>query len=404
MLFKYIVKDKTGRKIVAQKEANSQEELIKLLQAQGYYVIKILPVKIEKVAIGRKRRFTHSRITSGELILLARQLATMLGAGVTLIKSLDIILPQITSKKLYSVVLDIKKRIEEGSSFSEALKAHQNVFSNLWISIVQTGETSGELPIVLERLATYLEERGDFKRRIITALTYPSLLFLIGIGALLFFVSRIVPTFAEIFSQFDIKLPLPTRILISVSNFIVRFKWLIILGVPSGIFLIYKYIKGPGKPLFDRVILRVPLFGVLFQEIFLERFSSEMKTLLEAGVSIVVSLKVTEDSIDNIIFKKAIDRIRESVKNGKPLSEEMRKDEVFSAMVTQLVSVGEEIGNLPEMFRRINQFYSNVIKAKIERMLALFEPFMIVIMGIIIGSMVISMYLPIFKIATLAGK
>ena len=148
----------------------------------------------------------------------------------------------------------------------------------------------------------------------------------------------------------------------------------------------------------------MPLFGVLFQEIFLKRFSSEIETLLEAGVPIVVSLNVAKDSIENIVFKKAIDRIGESVKNGKSLSEEMKKNEVFSAMVTQLVSVGEEIGNLPEMFRRINQFYSNVIKAKIERMLSLFEPFMIVIMGIIIGSMVISMYLPIFKIATLAGK
>ncbi len=404
MLFEYIARTKEGKKIVSRREVSSREELVRFLQNKGYYVISVYPAQRETRSFFTSklvRRFTHSRIKSSDLILFARQMATMLGAGVSLVKSLEIISRQISSKKFFDVIEDVKSEIEKGSSFSEVLKRYSGIFSSLWVSLIETGEASGNLSIVLERLAAYLEDREEFKRKIITALIYPSILFIVAIGAILIFIFKIIPTFSKIFKEFDITLPLPTQILIKVSNFIMHFWYILFIIIPLGVFFLYKYLRTGGRNFFDRLMLRLPILGNLIREISIEHFSAEMKTLLEAGVPIVYTLEMSEKSANNIVLRSILEKVKEAVKAGKTLSEPLESSGYFPPMVVQLIRIGEEVGDLPGMFRRINEYYSLLIETKISRMLALFEPFMIVFMGVIIGGMVISMYLPIFKLATL---
>lgn len=406
MIFEYIVRDTKGKKVKGTQEATTREEAVKVLQSRGLFILRVYPFKQpvmtsseeEKI---KRRLFTHRGIKQADLILFARQMATMLEAGVSLVRALDIILKQTTSKNFYDMVLNIRNDIEQGLSFSESLRKYQKYFSSLWISLAETGEASGNLALSLERLATYLEERAEFRRKVITSLMYPLIITLVAVMALLFFTLKIVPTFSRIFMQFEIEMPGPTKVLIAISDFLLRFGWILLFVVPVACFFLYKYIKTGGKEYFDRIVLKLPMLGTFLKELSIERFSAEMKTLLESGVPIVYSLEMVERSVMNVVLRDIMTQIKESVKRGRTLSEIIEKFEYFPPMVTQLIKIGEEVGDLSGMFAKVNKFYSQLIETKVTRILALFEPVMIVIMGVIIGGMVISMYLPIFKLATL---
>lgn len=405
----YTVRDNAGKKQTGSEEAGSSEELISRLQARNLIVVSIdyepkdEPASAARGDVpGRYRRFSHYAVRGDDLVIFCRQLATLLGAAVTILKSLDIISKQVSSRRLYNIIRALMKNMEGGLSFHEALAKHPKVFSELWVNLVETGEASGNLAGVLNRLASHLEKSAAFRRKIISSLIYPIILMIAATGALLFLTMKIIPTFAEIFKGFDIELPTLTLMLLSVSNFVRKYFLFIAGACIAGYFMFRAYINTKeGRVAYEKFKFNLPLFGEFNRALTVERFSSSMSTLIESGVPILYSLEITEHSVDNMVMADIIHRIKEDVVTGKSLSSTIEKSGFFEPMVGQMVAVGEEVGDLPQMFKRINTFYQEYTETFLLRFTALFEPFMLIFMGVVIGIMVVGMFLPIFRIANI---
>ncbi|MDD5246323.1 MAG: type II secretion system F family protein [Candidatus Omnitrophica bacterium] len=409
--FFYVARDGLGKKVSGVEEGSTSDEIINRLQSRDLIVITVAAdyeqdVKglREEIVAQSKAKLKHYRVTPDDLVLFCRQLATLLGAGVTILKSLEIICMQVTSFKLYNVIRNLQKNMEAGLSLHEAMAKHPLVFSELWVNLVESGEASGNLAVVLNRLANYLERNAAFKRKLISAILYPIILMVAGLGALLFLTVRIIPTFAELFKGFDITLPLLTRMLISTSLFIKKFFLLLIGLLVVGAVLFRRYIKTKeGRKKFEQFQFRLPVFGEMFRALVVERFSSEMSTLVESGVPILYSLEIAEHSVGNLVMSEVVRKIKDEVREGKPLNQPLAKSGFFEPMVVQMVTIGEEIGELSPMFKKINAFYQEYVETFLARFATIFEPFMLVFMGIIIGIIVIGMFLPIFQISQISG-
>lgn len=405
--FFYIARNKEGKKDSGVEEAASQEEAVSRIQAKDLIVINIFPESKDTVTGLRPEAIAkiqfkpkHYRVTKDDLVLFCRQLATLLGAGVTILKSLEIISRQVSSRRLFNVIKDLQKNMEAGLSFHEVMAKHPSVFSDLWINLIESGEASGNLAMVLGRLAGYLERNAAFRSKIVSALVYPVILTCVGLFALLFLTVKIIPTFVELFKGFNIELPLLTQILVSISGFIRKYFLLIIIVIAAGIFMLRSFISTRhGKKKFEDVLFKFPVIGEFFRVITIERFTSEMATLVESGVPILYSLEIAEHSVGSITLAEIIRNIKDEVRNGKPLSQPLEKSAFFEPMAVQMIMIGEEIGELPNMFKRLNAFYQEYIDTFLTRFTAMFEPLMLVFMGAVIGIMVIGMFLPIFKIA-----
>jgi type II secretory pathway component PulF len=404
MRYFYIARDQAGAKTSGAEDVSSQEELVSRLQQKGLTVLSVTPEQRAQGfngAVAAKSRFKpkYYRITSDDLTLFCRQLSTLLGAGVTILKSLDIISQQVSSRKLFLIIRELQRNMEGGFSFHEAMAKHPTVFSELWINLVESGEASGNLSMVLSRLASYLERNAAFKRKVVSALIYPAILVVVGFGALLFLTIKIIPTFVEIFDGFNIQLPLLTRILVSISAFVRKFVLVLAGGSALGFFLLKNYTKTKaGRRQYERMLFRTPVFGEFFRVLIIERFTSEMSTLVESGVPILYSLEIAEHSVGNVVLGEIIRNIKEDVREGKPLSHPLERSGFFDPMAVQMVTIGEEIGELSNMFKRLNAFYQEYIDVFLTRFTAMFEPLMLVFMGAVIGIMVIGMFLPIFQI------
>jgi type IV pilus assembly protein PilC len=405
--FYYVSRDSSGKKISGVEDAVSQEELISRLQARELFVVQVLPESSKEaeslLAAETSRKKTikqHSRITLDDRVLFCRQFSTLLSAGVTVLECLRIISRQVSSRQLFKVIQKIVKDMEAGASLHEAMSRHPRVFSDLWVNLTESGEASGNLALIFERLSSYLERNAAFRRKVISALIYPSILMTVGVGALLFLTIKIIPTFASLFDNFNIKLPLLTRLLIKMS-FLIRHYFLLVLGVSIVLgFLIRRYIRTPkGRRIYERFLFSLPLFGEFFKVLMIERFASGLSTLIESGVPIVYALEITEGSVANLTLAEIIRRIKEGVREGRSLSEPLNKSGFFEPMVVQMVAIGEEIGDLPGMFKKISAYYQEYVERFLARFTSMFEPIMLIFMGAVIGIMVVGMFLPIFQIA-----
>ena len=409
--FTYIAKDNSGKKITGFDDAVTRDEVIARLQTRNLVVINV-KVDSRKQGVKFKSRPSkfghargHSRVTTNDLTLFCRQLATLLGSGVSILEALSIISKQVSSRQFFNVLSDLKKRMEEGLSLHEAMAKNGKVFSGMWVNLVESGEASGNLSIILARLASYLERNAQFRGKILSALMYPIILMAVGIGALVFLTVKIIPTFAELFASFNMDLPLLTQILISVSNFVRGYLIFLILGMVGIVFLIKRYIRTPdGRKKFEHLLFSFPLFGEFFRNLIIERFSSEMSTLIESGVPILYALEISERSVNNLVMADIIREIREEVREGRPLSIQMENSGFFEPMVAQMVRIGEEVGDLAGMFKKINSFYLEYVDTFLTRFTSMFEPIMLVFIGGIIGIMVVGMFLPIFQISQIGMK
>jgi len=410
--FFYIARDNKGNKVSGVEEATSQEEVVNRLQAKDFVIVNVIPEYREDLrALGSEvlakahLRFRHYRVTSDDLVLFCRQLATLLGAGVTILKSLDIISVQVSSARLFGIIKNLQKNMEAGLSLHEAMAKHSAVFSELWVNLVDSGEASGNLAMILSRLASYLERDASFRRKIISALIYPVILMIAGLGALLFLTIKIIPTFADLFKTFDLDLPLLTRMLIAISGFIRKYIIIIFIIIAVSFYMFRKYIRTEnGRRRYERFKFKLPVFGEFFRSLIVERFSSEMSTLVESGVPILYSLEITEHSVGNLVMSDMIRAVKETVREGKSLSQPLEKSGFFEPMVVQMIAIGEEIGELSQMFKKINAFYQEYVEVFLTRFTSMFEPVMIIFMGIIIGMIVIGMFLPVFQIAQMGGQ
>lgn len=406
-LFSYIAKTKDGKNIKDAEEAFSREELIKRLKEKELFIISVKELSakpfLSSPAFFKKKK-GHTGINLLDLTFFARNLATTLSAGVPLLRSLEVISVQTESVKLGVVIKNIVNGIKRGLSLSEAIATHPRVFSSLWRGIMEVGEATGNLPFVLERLASYLEMRLDFERRVKSALIYPVILLIAGFIAVFIFFQFILPRFTKLFEQFDITLPLITQILFNISNFTHKFFPYIFLLVVGTVVLSVWARRRPAMIQFlDRISLQLPLVSDVVILTCLERFSSTMYILLESGVPIVYTLEVVSKSIGNNVLGEKIATVKENVRRGESLSSEVAKIDFFPSLITEIVSIGEEAGNLPEMFKKISSHYQRDLFTKVDRLVAVFEPLMIVVMGGVIGTIVISLFLPLFKLSTMGG-
>jgi type IV pilus assembly protein PilC len=404
--FYYIARNSVGVKETGIEEALSQEDAVAKIQSKGLIVVNVIPEGSESFGESSsgsliKIRFKpkHGRVTSSDLMLFCRQLSTLIGAGVTILMSLEIISKQVASRKLYDISIELKKNMEAGLSFHEALAVQSKIFSDLWINLVESGEASGNLAVVLSRLAAYLEKEAEFRNKIISALVYPVILTFVGVAALLFLSLKIVPSFAELFKSFNLTLPFLTLILVGVSDFLRKYVLMLLLLIGGAIFSFRKYIKTTvGRRSFEKFKFKLPVFGEFFLAINIERFSSGMATLLESGVPILYSLEISERSVDNLIMADVIRKIKNDVREGKPMRDSFERSGFFEPMVIQMVSIGEEIGELPQMFKRVNSFYQDYCDTFLTRFVSMFEPFVLIFIGGVIGVMVVGMFLPIFEL------
>jgi len=410
--FYYIARNHLGAKETGVEEGLSQEDIVTKVQARGLTIVNVIPEGVESTtgnlsttaSAKIKFKHKHGRVTEEDMMLFCRQLSTLIGAGVTILRSLDVISNQVASRKLYTVIVALNKSMEAGLSFHEAMAAHPKIFSELWVNLAESGEASGNLAVVLSRLATYLEKTAEFKRKVISALIYPAILTFAGLGALFFMAIKIIPTFAGIFKNFDITLPLLTQILIFISDFLRKSSLYIFIVLIVGYFMFKKYIETKaGRKSFENFKFKLPVFGDFFLALNIEKFSSEMSTLLGSGVPILYSLEISERSVGNLILAEIISKIKEDVREGKSFREALDRSGFFEPMFIQMVSIGEEIGELPQMFKKVNIFYQEYCEIFLTRFVSMFEPFVLFFIGSLIGIMVVGMFLPIFAISNMSG-
>lgn len=391
-------------------EAVTEDALVTALQSRGYIVISVSKKKGELKFPGQERKGKplrrktkfHRRIKTDDMIIFSRQLATMLEAGVTLLRGLEIISQQIESRPLYLAIEEVKTDIQKGRTLRDALAKHPKVFSKFWVNLVETGEASGHLPSTLGQLANFLETSGSVQRKVVSALVYPAVLTVVATSAIIIFVVKIIPIFSSIFTSFDVELPLLTQMVISFSNIIRHRLPMVVIAIAGFVFVVRKYIQTEtGRWNFDRLKLKLPVFGSLFHIMSISRFTSSLGTLIKSGVPILHSLEIVEKSSGNKLIEKAIGEVKESVREGKTMTEPLEKTALFPPMVVQMVRVGEEIGELSQMLDRVSKFYEERVATFVERLATLFEPVAIVFMGGIVAILVVSMFLPIFQLSQL---
>jgi type IV pilus assembly protein PilC len=397
--FQYQVRDRAGKTINGALEAPNEQAVAAKLRQMGYAPVSITPVKDSALSKELSIPGFGPKVKTEDLAVFSRQFATMINSGVSLIRSLNILAEQTENPKLADTVRLIRDDVEEGTSLSEAVGKFDEIFPKLYVAMVRAGETAGMLDQVLMRVADTMEKDVALKRKIKSALTYPVVVLIMALilcGVMLIF---IVPTFVGLFESLGGELPLPTRVMLFASG-ILRSYWYVILFVPFAVMAGFKQARKREDVRFqlDRLKLKLPVFGNLFHKLALSRFSRNLGTLLRAGVPILTALEITADTVNNGVIGNATNDVKMSVKEGESVAAPLAQHAVFPPMVVQMLAVGEETGAMDEMLMKISDFYDDEVTAATESLTAMLEPLMIGVLGGIVGAMVISLYLPMFKI------
>jgi len=397
--YQYIGKDKNGHSVSGILDGSSENEAVELLHKKELTIVSI------KQTQKKASNASGGGIKLDDIVIFSRQLATMIDAGIPLVQSLGILGEQIENKGLKSVVLVVRQDIEGGMSFCDALAKHPNVFSELFVNMSRAGEASGTLDDVLDRLASYLEKTAALNRKVKSSLVYPEVVISMAMVITTILLVKVVPTFKGIFEMLGGQLPLPTQILIGLSDAVRKFFVLFIISLGVFAFLVKKYISTEkGRFKFDSLKLKIPVVGELFCKVAVAKFTRTFSTLVKSGVSIMNALDIVARTAGNKLVEKTVLDCRESVRNGEPISMPLSKSRVFPPMVCRMIGVGEQTGQLEKMLSKIADFYDEQIDAAVSAMTSMIEPLVIGLLGIIIGGIVIALFLPIFKISELIAK
>jgi type IV pilus assembly protein PilC len=341
-------------------------------------------------------------VRSKDVSVFTRQFATMISAGLPLVQCLQALGQQAERKRFQEIIARIAADVEGGSTLSEAMARHPKVFDELYVNLVHVGEIGGVLDSMLARLAIYMEKADALKHRVRTAMVYPILVVTVAIGVVTFLLVFIIPIFTQFYDKSGVPLPPPTQFVVSLSSFIVNY-WYMIIAAAIGVFFGFRayYRTDQGRMTVDRFLLRAPIFGVLLRKIAVARFTRTLSALISGGVPILDALRITAKTAGNRIVENAVLEARERVTAGQTLGEPLRQSKVFPAMVVQMVAVGEQTGRLDDMLSKVADYYEDEVDVAVSGLTALLEPIMIVFLGIVVGGIVISMYLPIFQVITL---
>jgi type IV pilus assembly protein PilC len=349
--------------------------------------------------------FLRTRIKEKDLVVFTRQFSTMIDAGVPIVQCLDILLEQESNRSFKLVIKQVKRAVEAGATFSEALKYHPKVFDALFVNLVAAGEMAGMLDVTLNRLSAYIEKVAKLKKKIRSAMTYPAVVVGIAIIVIAVILTYVIPVFAQLFREAGTSLPTLTLLVLSVSDFSRRYFHWLILGCILLVFLIYRFRKtATGRDWTDRLLLRLPVFGILLRKAAIARFTRTLATMLSSGVPILESLEIVATTAGNMVIEKGLRKARESIADGHAVAEPLSANKVFPPMVVQMIAVGEATGALDEMLAKIADFYDDEVDIAVDALTSLLEPLLIVFLGITIGGLLVAMYLPIFQLADVVAR
>lgn len=403
--FSYKAKAPNGTVMEGIIEAAEQRAAVDKLRGQKYIILEINEAKKSAIDQFIKSFGFKPKVKSKDLVLFSRQLSTLVSAGVPIVQGLSILIEQIENKVFKNIVEKIQEDIESGQSIADALKKHPNAFTDLYVAMIRAGEMGGILDVILERLSSYLEGAEALKGKVKGAMVYPMVVGIIAGVVTLFLLTVVIPTFKEIFESFGAELPLITQFLINLSDFLR--KWIIaVILVPIGLFIGFKqFRKTPfGELKTDEIALKIPIFGILLKKVAVAKFTRTFGTLIKSGVPILQALDTVAKTAGNKVIENAILDAREAIREGERIADPLRKSAIFPPMVIQMISVGEETGNLDTMLSKISDFYDQEVDNAVKGLTSMIEPIIIVVMGLVIGSIVIAMFMPMFELGNLASE
>jgi type IV pilus assembly protein PilC len=391
-MFEYTARSQTGQIQKGQMDVASKDDVTAYLRKNRLIMVSVReqPKQI-KLSLG------GSRVKTRDIVIFTRQFATMINAGLPLVQSLNILAAQTENKSLAEVTRAVVYDVESGNTLADAFSKHPKAFSALYVNMVAAGEAGGILDTILLRLATFLEKNDALVRKVKGAMVYPGVIICVAMLAIAILLIFVIPTFQSMFASANLELPLPTRIVIGMSNFLIHFWWAMLLAIGGVIFGVRSYYHTPaGRLQIDAAMLKAPVLGDVLRKSAVSRFTRTLGTLVSSGVSILEGLEITAKTAGNQVVHNAVMESRQSIAGGETIAAPLEKSKVFPPMVISMIAVGEQTGGLDEMLSKIADFYDEEVDVAVSALLSLMEPAMIVILGVIVGGMVIAMYLPIF--------
>jgi type IV pilus assembly protein PilC len=393
--FKYQGTNRSGSSVSGVMTANSKADLQNLLRRQ-----QITPTKMSEKGKEFNMPTFGGGVNAKELAIFTRQFSVMIDAGLPLVQCLEILASQQENKFFQKVLVNTRSMVESGSTLSTAMRSSPKVFDGLYVNMVEAGETGGILDIILQRLSTYIEKNVKLQRAVKSALVYPVGVLTVAGGVITLLLWKVVPIFSTLFTGLGVTLPLPTKIVIMLSNFIGSYFGLLLLVAMIGSVVGLKVWYGTptGKFVLDTIVLKLPVIGMLMKKIAVARFTRTLGTLISSGVPILEGLDITAKTSGNAVVERALQKVRKALEEGKSLTEPLKECDVFPGMVTQMIAVGEQTGAMDAMLQKIADFYEEEVDAAVKDLLTALEPVMIVFLGLVVGGVVISMYLPLFSL------
>lgn len=403
--FSYTAKDKQGHTVKGDLEAPDKEHAQEILRNKGLMILKLEKSKGGGKGLSDMFSFKgKGKASLDDLVIFARQMATMTGAGITIVNSLDILADQSDKEVLKQSLKEIRDAVNTGASLSDAMARHPKVFSALFVNMVRAGESSGTLDVVLDRVASYLEKANALQKKVQSAMVYPAVVTGMALGITLVMILKVIPVFKDIFSGFGAALPAPTQFLINVSDAMRKYTLFMVVGIAGIVFVVKWYVNTEkGHYFVDSMKMKLPVVGPLMRKVAISKFTRTLSTLVKSGVPILSALEIVAKTAENIVVEKAVNKVRESVREGENIATPLEKSGIFPPMVTRMVAVGEKSGELEKMLTKISDFFDEQVDATVNALTSLLEPLIIAFLGIVIGGIVICMFLPIFKISSIVN-
>jgi type II secretion system protein F len=401
--FSYVAIDDAGREVVGEVHAENRQAAVGRVREIGYF-----PMEVGESAPARAARRTRAglfhRISAADRTILTRQMANLLGAGLTVVRALTVLIENTENPRVRDILLRVREEVQQGTALSEAMTKHPALFDELYTNLVRAGEASGELETILERLADYLERQSEQRAQIRAALAYPTLLITVGTAAVFFLVTFLIPRFVLIFEGLGQSLPTPTLVVLSISTFLGHYWWAVLGGAFVLFLLLRWYSRTPsGGLLVDTWRLKPPVLGPLSEKIAASRFAHTLGTLIKGGVPILDALQTVQGAVGNRMMARALDDVRDSVREGESIAEPLRRTGAFPSLVVNMIAVGEETGDIDQILTRVARSYDVEIQNTVRQLVSLLEPVIILGMGVVVGSVIISMLLPIFDLNLMAA-
>lgn len=406
-IFEYKGFNEAGKPANGIREAESPKGLRLVLRKEGVFLSEIKSEQEKKSAKGDVdvKRLFGGRVSTDEIAVMTRQLATLVGAGIPLVEALSALVDQVDHERLKRIISQVKQRVNEGGTLADALSQHQKVFSNLFINMIRAGEHSGALHVVLIRLADFTESQARLRSKVIGTMAYPIIMVVISTGILGILMTVVVPKVAHIFDDMKMVLPLPTRVLIFISDLTQHYWYLMLLGMVASSYGFFRYVHTTkGRAWWDRRALQAPIFGKIVRMLAIARFSRTLSTLLKSGVPLLTSMDIVKAIITNTVLAGVIQESRDAIKEGESIAAPLKRSGEFPPMVYHMVAIGERSGQLEEMLLNVANAYDAQVETRMSALTSLLEPLMIVVLGGVVAFVVMSILLPILQMNTMGAR